>query len=350
MRSTMFAALYRGLEEVRLEEVERPEPAPGWVQVKTRRAGICGSDLHSYFGRWELGSQAGGHEVSGVVAAVGEGVEQWAVGDRVCAECFTHCGQCRFCQTGNYNHCEQRAGFTQGHGAFAEYILVHPPSLFKLPDALTWEQGALVEPLAVGYRACRRAGVRGDDRLLILGAGTIGLCVLWAARSLGLSQVAVVAKYEQQAALAQAWGAEVLGEPDAMTAERVQEWADPEGVAGVVETVGAAANFDLALESIRPQGTVVLVAGYPGPRQVNLGPIVGKEPVVTGSACYAYTDLEKDFQAVLRLLQEGKLDATTLVTHRFPLSEVVPAFRAAADKTSGSIKVQVCLGEGTSGT
>ncbi len=339
----MKAGIYEDVEKIALKEVDQDSPAPGYVVVDTKCSGICGSDLHNHFGEWEPSrKRAQGHEVAGLVTEVGEGVEEFAPGDRVTMECFTHDRTCEFCSSGQYNHCKERGWFSgDGHGGFAEYTTMHESTLFKLPDDFTFEQGALVEPLAVSHRAVMQAGATHRDRVLIMGGGTIGLLTLAAAGSAGVRETAITVKYPHQAEVAKDLGADHgIEVSDNSVVDFVKEWTDS-GVDCVIETVGGGQNFDDALSCVRKRGSVVLVAGYFEPLEVDLSKIVWSEAVVTGSNCYAYSSRERDFDAAIRLIASGSVDPTKIVSHKLPLDEIVEAFRIAADKTSGSVKVHV---------
>lgn len=339
----MKAAIFHGLKDIRLKEVNVPTVEPGYVLIDTKVTGICGSDLHSYFGRWGQPKFAAGHEFSGIVAEVGEGVTNVEIGDRVCVECFGHCGECSYCKTGNYNLCDNIEYLpSKSHAGFAEFALVHASSLFRLPEGMTFEEGALVEPLAVSYRAFCQTRAGHKDRVAILGAGTIGLGVLMAAKAAGVRKVIISAKYEHQAQMAKKLGADhVIRVQKQDLREKIKQFTQGLGVDAVIETVATAENFNDALDIVRKKGTISLVGGYSGPLEVNLGPIGSKELRIVGSQCYAYGGIEKDFDAVINMITAGKINAGRLVTHRFPLEEIAEAFRIAADKKSGSIKVQL---------
>ena len=197
----MKAAIYTGIEGIEIRDVERNEPPPGFVLVDTKQTGICGSDLHSYFGNWGQSHEyAAGHETCGVVVALGDGVTKFDIGDRVAVECFSHCGTCKYCETGQYNLCFNRGGISPSmHGGFAEYTSTHYSGVFKLPKDMTFEQGALVEPLAVSHRAIARTGANSRDTVAIIGGGTIGQFALADAVAAGVKETLITVKYEQQA-------------------------------------------------------------------------------------------------------------------------------------------------------
>jgi 2-desacetyl-2-hydroxyethyl bacteriochlorophyllide A dehydrogenase len=340
----MKAALYSGIEQIAIQEVEQLPPPPGYLVLETRQIGICGSDLHAYLGHWSQSpGRAQGHETCGVVAELGEGVTGFVIGDLVVVECFSHCGQCVYCQTGQYNHCLQRKGISHNmHGGFAEYTTVHYSGLFKLPAGMSQEDGALVEPLAVAVRALAQANATYQDRVVVIGGGTIGLLCLAVAKANGVKEAMITVKYPQQARMAQELGADQvidIGQVDVK--EFVSRHTGGLGVDAVVETVGGGQNFDDALAIVRRRGTVVLVAGYYKPLEVNLGRIVSSEAIVTGSNCYGYSGMRTDFQAAIDLIAGGKVAVGKIVTHRYGLGEIAKAFAVAADKGSGAVKVHI---------
>ncbi len=341
----MKAAIYKDIEQIEIREVERDQPSPGYVLVDTKQTGICGSDLHSYFGHWgQSHEHAAGHETCGTVIELGESVTNFEIGDKVAVECFSHCGTCKYCQTGQYNLCFNRAWISPNmHGGFAEYTSTHHTGLFKLPQDMTFEQGALVEPLAVSHRAVARSGVNSRDRIAIIGGGTIGQFCLADAIAAGVKETLITVKYSQQVELAKSLGADhVIDIRNTDVREYVKDITNGIGYDAVIETVGGADNFNIATNIVRKQGTVVLVAGYYKPLEVNLSTIVWSEASITGSNCYGYSGMETDFEAAIELIDSGKVDATKLVTHYYPLEDIQEAFRVSADKTSGAIKVHVC--------
>ena len=346
----MKAAIYAGIGEIGIQDVERKNPPPGFVLVDTKCSGICGSDLHSYAGRWsQSGKVASGHELCGVIVETGDGVTGFKRGDRVTTECFSHCGKCAFCRTGFYNLCIDRPGSGQeAHGGFAEYSTLHESGLYKLPENMSFEEGAMVEPLAVAHRAvAQSAGVHSGApvrrRLAVIGGGTIGLLCLAVAKAAGIRETLITAKYDRQIAVAEALGADYVvraGETDLV--QHVKEIANGFGMDAVIETVGTGQTFNDSMEIVRKRGAVVLLAGYHKALEVDIGRVVSTEAVVTGSNCYGYSGMKTDFQASIALIADGHVDVGKLVTHRFSLDEIGEAFRIAADKSSGSIKVHVC--------
>ena len=208
---------------------------------------------------------------------------------------------------------------------------------------MTFEQGALVEPLAVGYRAMARSGAGFRDRVAIIGGGTIGLCCLAAAVAARVRETIIAVKYDHQEKIARDFGADhvvKIGNVDVR--EYAKDITDGLGVDAVIDTVGGEGGFDDAMAIVRRQGTVVLLAGYFESQKVDLGRVVSSEANITGSNCYSMSGLKTDFQASIDLIESGVVDITKLVTDRFPLEEIAAAFKIAADKRSGAIKVHIC--------
>jgi 2-desacetyl-2-hydroxyethyl bacteriochlorophyllide A dehydrogenase len=342
----MKAGIYHGLQDIRLEEIEMPTVKPGHALIDTKVSGICGSDLHQYYGEWRQPRTkvATGHELSGIVVEVGDGVSSVSVGDRVCPECFAHCGTCRFCRIGQYNLCENIRYISQaGYGGFGEYALLPASALFKLPNNISFEEGALVEPLAVAHRSLLRTGVSRRARIAILGAGTIGLLCLAVAKVLDFQEVLITAKYEHQAKMAENFGADhVIRVSTQDVRQETKTLFEPHGADVVVDTIALESTFHDAVAIVRKAGTICLVGGYTGPLNLSLGAVVTKELQLVGSQCYSYSGLSTDFATVIELIASQTIDGTPIITHRFPLDEVTAAFKVAADKSSGSIKVLLC--------
>ena len=338
------AALYTDLQTIDIREVEYVKPEAGYLTIDTKCSGICGSDLHMYFGhRNQLPRSAPGHESSGIVKDVGAEVKGFQPGDRVTFEVWSYCSECVFCRKGLYNLCDNKKWTSDtGHGGFAEFTTIHQSSVFKLPENMSFEEGALVEPLAVCYRALLQAKASFQDRVAIIGGGTIGLFCLAVAKAIGVKETFITVKYEQQANVAKAYGADhIINVGDTNLKAYVAEMTNGLGVDAVIETVASAQGFNDALAIVRKRGRVVLVGGYYEPLTVNLETIVRSEASVTGSNCYAFSGMTNDFEATIELIHAGKIDVGKLVTHRFPLEEISEAFKVAADKTSGSVKVHV---------
>lgn len=342
MPKTMRAAVARGPGEVVVDEVPVPTPGPEEVLLRVSRCGICGSDLHWYHGGIPLPRVCPGHEISAVVADVGASVRGVKAGDRVAVEGIRTCGVCVYCQSSDYELCRNvgMIGMTVP-GGFAEYLATTERHLFAIPAGVDDETAQLTEPLAVSVHALRLAGLELGQRVLVLGAGTIGLTAIAAARAGGAGEIIATARRPQQRAAALALGANRVFDP-ASSGELISHCFD-HPVDVVVETVGdARQTLGDAVSCVRPGGTIAVLGVFMQPPELNALFVMMKEVRIVGSLCYGRRDGRADFEIALDILsRQGELMRQHMVTHRFPLADIAAAFQAANDKTTGSIKVSV---------
>ncbi|RMD83301.1 MAG: hypothetical protein D6815_06970 [Candidatus Dadabacteria bacterium] len=321
---------------VEVMEAERPEPQPGQVRVAVRRCGICGSDLHFFSGRQPPPPVCPGHEISGIVEAAPGQPQDLREGDRVTIEPLTRCGQCRYCRAGDYHLCPA----LQIHGimlpgGMASSIVVPAYTVHRLPAAVDFDVGAMTEPLAVAVHALRLGGIGRDTPVLVLGAGTVGLLTVAAARHLGAPFVAITGRHEHQRRAAAALGADQVLEPQEVSAVG-------ETPRIVVETVGGEADtVDQAITAVDRGGTVVIVGMFD--RAPAFSPLLHliKEARIVGSMIYNASRGRSDFEVALDIASAEHERLARLVTHRFALAAAQEAFETAADKQTGAIKVLV---------
>jgi threonine dehydrogenase-like Zn-dependent dehydrogenase len=345
----MRAVLQTGIRTVEVREIPDPVPDADTGLIRVRQAGICGSDLHPYHEREEPETVPRGHEIAGEVIHLPPGYSGPArVGDLVAVDQILGraCGDCDFCKAGQTFHCPVRTAAPSPGGGFAEILKRRPAGFFPLPRGLTPEQGALVEPLAVGVHGVRWPRMHRGASVVIIGAGTIGLTTLIAARALGAGTVHIVARHAHQAEMAEELGAtSVLEDNPAVATEQILELTGGLGADLVVETVGGHADtLNLAWDLVRPQGTVSVLGVFSGPIAVDLMKPLMREVWVTFPICYGVVDGRHDYEVAIELIAGGKTGIERLVTSRFPLSEAPAAFRTAADKSTGSVKVHLTVG------
>ena len=344
----MKAAVQTGLRRIELLDVEEPGRSDDTAIVRVRAAGICGSDLHPYRERSEPRRDPEGHEVSGELLHLPRDYRgPLKVGDLVAADniCLgTACAECEHCRAGLPVHCAKRVWMPPGAGAFGESFETKPAGLFKLPDGMSLEQGALVEPLAVGVHAVRYARMPAGATCAVIGAGTIGLMQLIAARALGAGDVHVLARHDHQARLAEELGAaSVIRSEGDEAAEALRAATGGAGADYVFETVGGqqGETMELSWKLARRMGTVVVLGVFTGPVPVHLGRPLGRELWAVFPVCYGYQDGQHDFEVAIDLIAGGKAPVEKLVTHRFPLGQAPEAFGVADDKATGSVKVHL---------
>jgi 2-desacetyl-2-hydroxyethyl bacteriochlorophyllide A dehydrogenase len=342
MGKTMRAAVVREPGQVAVEEVPVPEPAADEVLLRVSRCGICGSDLHWYHGGIPLPRVCPGHEISAVVAETGAAVRGVKPGDRVAVEGIRTCGACAYCRSSDYELCRNvgMIGMTVP-GGFADYLLTTDRHLFAVPAGLDDEVAQLTEPLAVSVHALRLAGLESGQRVLVLGAGTIGLTAIAAARAGGAGEILATARRPQQRTAAAALGASRVF--DASSSGDLYSYCFDHPVDVVVETVGdARQTLGDAVTCVRPGGTVAILGVFMQPPELNALFVMMKEVRLVGSLCYGRRGGRADFDIALDILaRDGERMRGHMITHRFPLDEIDAAFRAANDKSTGSIKVSV---------
>jgi 2-desacetyl-2-hydroxyethyl bacteriochlorophyllide A dehydrogenase len=334
----MKAAVWNKTGSLDVVESAVPEPRPGQVRVRVASVGICGTDLHFY--RGDFPSPAGlqpGHEIGGTIDATGEGVAL-IPGTAVAVEPIFGCGTCGQCLGGQYTRCPTRRLFgISAKGGMAEFLTVPATSVYQLADGADAKLGSLVEPLAVCVRGVRFARIEIGSRVAVLGGGTIGLLSAMLAVSAGASEVYVTARHPQQAEAAKSIGATVVGSGEALALAHGQGSFDC-----VIETVGGGAEtLTEAVNLAAPGGVISMLGVFGRPASIPALAFSSKELTLVGSNCYARTGATSDFAIAVQLLERHKGALSMLVTHRFPLASVNEAFAAAADKTAGSIKVQI---------
>jgi threonine dehydrogenase-like Zn-dependent dehydrogenase len=313
--------------------VEPPPLPEGFVRVRVHACGICGTDLHLW--RREVPPPEGGcpgHEIAGVPVAGPAGLP-----DRLHAvEPRVWCGRCDLCAAGNRHLCARGGLLGLGlPGGLADLVDAPRASLHPVADSIAPAVAALSEPLAVCVRAIHLARVSLDSRVLVLGAGTIGLLAGLLARDRA-AEVAVTARHSHQEEAAKALGIAAIRESD--TAAFARERAPDV----VIETVGGHADtLDHAIAACRPTGRVIVLGVFAGPRPVDARPLLLKEITVVGSNTYGTTARGAEFRAAVDLLPRHAAELGRLLTHRFPLDRVSDAFACAADKRSRAIKVTV---------
>lgn len=319
----MKAAVYYGPNKVEVADVSEPDPRPGTVKLKVGFNGICGTDLHEYYagpifiptephpltGR-ELPLTIG-HEFSGVITDIGAGVTDWEVGDRVAVEPIYKCGQCASCRAGNYNICAT-IGFhgLMSDGGMAEYTVVPTNMLHKLPDNVSLQLGALVEPMSVAYHAASLGEPDAGDTALVFGAGPIGIGLWFALRGKGLEDVFVVEPSATRRVAIEALGARTLDPTATDVPAFIADHTCGRGAGAVFDAAGAAPAVETALACVGARRPMVSVAIYEKPLTTPLLNLVMNESRIQGSLCYTAAD----FEAVIGLMAQGAYDATGWVT------------------------------------
>jgi len=341
-----LSAVLMGKGDLQLIDTPILSPNENQVLIKMHKVGICGSDVH-YWSRGACGKYVVtapmilGHESAGVVAQIGANVKHLKPGDRVAIEPGVPCSRCALCRQGRYNLCpEMRFCATPPiDGSLCRFYVHDADFCYQLPDHVTLEEGALLEPLSVAVHACKRAGVTVGDEMLICGAGPIGLVTLLTAKAMGAERVCVTDISKDRLEVASRMGADsvvqVEGDGELQLAKRIESafGCKPNMT---IECSGADSSLRSAIFATRSGGVVVIVGR--GSLNVEL-PLVNaatREVDIRGIFRYA-----NSYEDALGLITSGKIDVKPLVTHRFPLEETLKAFETAKTGAGGAIKVVI---------
>ena len=283
----------------------------------------------------------GGHELSGIIKAVGEGVKHRKVGERVGVEPLLGCGECQFCSMGYYHLCKS---LTHPGGGFREYTTLLEEKVFPIPDNVSYDEAAVLDCLAVGVHAVHRAGVTIKDAVAVIGDGAIGLSTLEVAKAAGAKKTALIGHHENNLEIAKKVGADIAVNSAASDeVDEIMQLTDGEGCEVVFETVGGLAEtMDSAIQIAKPGGIIVIIGMFAKPVQLNFRRLMRNEIDLIFSWSYSTWNGVPEFEIALDLLARGALDAESLITHRFPLERISDAFHAALNKgESNSLKVLI---------
>lgn len=342
-----LTAILYGIEDMRLEQTPVPEITENEVLIEMDCVGICGSDVH-YLVHGRIGDfivkepMIIGHEASGIVCKIGAAVKNLKIGDRVAIEPGVPCRLCEFCKTGRYNLCPdmQFCATPPVHGNLRRFYAHAADFCFKLPDHVTMEEGALLEPLSVGVHACRRANVQLGLDVLILGAGPIGLSTLLSAKAMGASNVVVTDLLQKRLDVAKSLGAtHTYVVPRDVAADVVA--ADIHKLLGsaphvTIDCSGSEATNRLALQATKSGGTIVVVGC--GPPNVNLPLVAAMAREIDIRGVFRYCN---DYSTALALVSSGKVDVNRLITHHFDITETAEAFNTSRHGLGDAIKVMI---------
>ncbi len=336
----MKAAVCTGIGKIEFQDLPAPVPGPGEVVVEVRSVGVCGSDVDGYRGAHPM---IGfpivlGHECSGVIAEVGPGVSEKRIGEPVSVEPFFICGECPFCRAGTYNFCSNLAII--GHqvpGAFAEYVKIPARFAHRMPEGVSFDEAAILEPCSGALHAVRRCGIQSGDFVVIIGCGTMGSFATQHCRNLS-AEVLVVEPlaFKREAALD--LGAAHVVDPAAEdAAEAVRTLTGGKMADVVIEAVGKPETLGQTVSLVKNGGTIMLI-GWTGNAAdpFDLTNTTFKELTVLGTLGFC-----GDFPISMKLLGQGKIDIRRIITHRFDLDQVQEAIEMLEAGADGIWKAVV---------
>jgi (R,R)-butanediol dehydrogenase/meso-butanediol dehydrogenase/diacetyl reductase len=345
----MKALRWHGVKDIRVETIGEPKAEKGKALIRVEWCGICGSDLHEYvagpiFIPTQTHPLSGdkapivlGHEFSGQVVEVGEGVTRVKPGDRVVVEPIYFCGECRLCKQGKYNLCVKMGffGLAGGGGGFSEYAAVPEVMLHKIPDSVSFEQGALVEPSAVALYAVQQSTFKVGDKAAVFGAGPIGLLIIEALRAAGASEIYVSEVSAERKKMAADFGAIVLDPKETDVVEEIRDRTGG-GVDVSFEVSGIDPVLTQSINAAKVGGEAMIVSIFENRASIDPKDIVLNERKVTGIIGY-----RNIFPAVISLMEQGYFSADKIVTKKITLDRVVDEGFDALLKERNQVKILV---------
>lgn len=353
-RNNMKAAVWHARNDVRVEEYpDPPSPPAGQVKVEVKWCGICGTDLHEYMGgplyiptaepHPMTGAKAPlilGHEMAGEVVEVGPDVSRVSIGDRVALCPIIGCQECEYCRSGLMGLCPDIAflGISWSGGGFAQFVNVHDYMCYRLPVAVSYEIGALVEPFAATVRAVKKANVTPGETVAVIGSGAIGLMALQAAKIAGAEQVVVFETAARRQELALQTGASALIDPSKQDPlDAIADLTNGAGADVVIECAGVEATGILAGQVARRMGRVIVMGVFEKPALLNYTDLVYGEKTVSGSmGGYGI------FDEAIRMMADGRFNGEPLITGRIGLDEILElGFKALVKYKEANVKILV---------
>jgi L-iditol 2-dehydrogenase len=348
MDGKMKVAVMTGIGQMGFEERDIPTPKDDEVLVKLEYVGICGSDLH-YYESGAIGDFVVkppfvlGHEPGGTVIEVGKNVKHLKVGDRVALEPGKTCGHCEFCKTGRYNLCPDVVFFATPpvDGVFQEYVAHEADLCFKLPDNVSTMEGALIEPLAVGFHAAMQGGAKAGQTAVVTGSGCIGLVSMMALKYMGVSKVYVVDVIEKRLQKALELGADgVINGSTSDTVEEIMKLTDGKGCDLVIETAGTQITTVQAMRMTKKGATIVLV-GYSASGEMTLPISMALDKELTFKTVFRYRHI---YPMAIDAVASGKINLKGIVTNTFTLDEADKAMDYSVHNKADVVKavIKIC--------
>jgi L-iditol 2-dehydrogenase len=341
----MKACVLEAISNLNYCDVPTPEPKKGEVLLKIKACGICSSDIDRVFktGTYSFPTIPG-HEFSGEIVALGEGVEKSLLHKRAAVFPLLPCFKCPSCVIGEYARCEHYNYFgSRCNGAFAEYITVPVWNLIFLPDDVSYDSAALCEPSAVALHAISKAQVYPGNTIVIIGSGTIGLLAAMWARICGVEKVVIVGRNTEKLEFVKKFGFDyVINTLQQDPVEAIKEITNGKGAEVAMEMVGSPEAINITLKLAKKGGTVILTGNPTGDitlERDTYWQILRGELTLHGTWNSSYNESKNDWLVALKYIADGKLNPEKLITHRFPLCESDLAFYTLKDKKSQAIKV-----------
>lgn len=329
--------------KIKFQEISQPIIQPNEVLIQVKRIGVCGSDIHVYHGLHPYTSYpvVQGHEVSGIIADLGKEVNGFSLGDKVVFMPQVTCGECYPCRHGMYHICDNLKvmGF-QTSGAAQEYFPVRSEMVLKLPDSISIDQAAMIEPVSVAVHALSRYGSLDGLNILVLGAGTIGNLVAQVADALGANKVLITDISEYKLQKARQCGLKYVINPQQEDiGQAILTTFGPDKADLIIECVGVQDTINQAVENARKGSTIIIVGVFGKKPMVDLGLVQDRELSLLGTLMYQ----KKDYERAIELVSNGKLCLDQMITHRYAFKDYLEAYEAIESSGGNYMKVMIDL-------
>jgi len=347
----MLAAILMGPDQLEVKEVDTPKPGPADVLIKVEACAVCSSDVSLISKPWPgqppYGTFIPGHEYSGVVAALGETVDEFKIGDRVAVEAHLGCLRCRNCRVGNYTACLNYGNVKKGHrangfttnGGYAQFVINHINTVYKIPDSLSFEEASLLTNLGcVLYGFETIGGYVVGDTIVVIGPGPLGLISVQVAKTLGACKVYLIGTRDSRLKVGKETGADkIININEEDPVEVIMDETNGIGADLVIESSGAANGPQMAIDMTKRMGKILLLGFSHTPVTANFASLGMDNKAIYTVRGEGWANCAR----AVSLLSQGRINLKPLVTHSFPLKDIKEAFRTFVQRIGGAIKVAV---------
>ncbi len=339
----MKVLMFKEYNNLVYEDVPEPKISQDEVLIRVKACGICGSDVHGMSGSTgrRIPPLIMGHEAAGITVEAGENVKNFIIGERVTFDSTVYCGTCNFCRRGFINLCDNRQvlGVScdeyRRNGAFAEYVAVPQHILYRLPETLSFEQAAMVEPLSIAFHAMELTPRSLNDTAVVVGSGIIGLFVIQLLRATGCGQIFAIDLDNNKLTLASELGADEVIRPDIRNVpEEIYRLTGKKGADIAFEAVGTTSTVEMALESLRKGGVLTLIGNISPSIELPLQKVVSRQITLRGSCAS-----NQEYPACLDMIARRAVNVDALISRTAPLSEGAKWFKRLYNRESGLLKV-----------
>ena len=336
----MLRAVLKKPEKIILEEVEKPIPKKSEVLLKVQSCGICGSDIHAYYGKHPFTKLPviQGHEFSSSIVELGKGVRGFKIGQKVVVEPSLVCGKCYQCKTGRYNICDHlRVMGFQAPGCYAEYFVVPAEKIIPIPNDMDYESAAMVEPVAVAVHAVKKARLKGREDVAIIGCGPIGILILQVVKAMGAKKVLISDIIDYRLKMAKKLGADAVHNPQKEDLSKAMKRIFPNGPDTIFEVSANEGALINAIKSTRKGSKIIIVAVYEKDPRIPMSLVQDRELELIGTLMY----MKEDWKEAVNLIYNKKVQTKPLISSRFDMKDLQKAYEYIEKNPEKTFKVMI---------